>query len=72
LKKDLDNSRTRSYFMARGENVADVSAISASVILNNELFAIAVAGPGPRIDCQENVIARHLLTCRNRLRKSFD
>jgi IclR family transcriptional regulator, acetate operon repressor len=71
FEKDLDIGRTRGYFMTRGENVADVSAISASVILNNELFAIAVAGPGPRIDCEESVIAQNLLKCRDRLRKSF-
>jgi DNA-binding IclR family transcriptional regulator len=71
LEKDLDISRARGYFMTRGENVADVSAISASVILNNELFAIAVAGPGPRIDSQESSISQSLLKSRDRLKKSF-
>lgn len=71
LEKDLDISRSRGYFMTRGENVADVSAVSASLILNNELFAIAVAGPGPRIDSQEIAISKSLLKSRDRLKKGF-
>jgi hypothetical protein len=35
------------------------------------LFAIAVAGPGPRIDSQESSISQSLLKSRDRLKKSF-
>lgn len=71
IEKDLERGRTRGYFMTRGENVADVSAISVPAILNNELFAIAVAGPGPRIDLQEAVISQKLMKVCDRLKNNF-
>ena len=51
LVVDLAVSAERGYFMTRGENVADVTAIAVPVRVNNELLGLAVAvrrihGPG--------------------------
>lgn len=37
--------RARGWYVTRGENVADVMAVAPPVAINDEMFAIAVAGP---------------------------
>lgn len=54
LARELEESNRRGWFMTRGENIADVHAISAVVNLYGQSFAICVAGPhhrfGPQLD----------------------
>ena len=49
LLADLDRCATRGVAETRGENVPDVMAIARPVRLDDDLYAIAVAGPMPRM-----------------------
>ncbi|HUJ00014.1 MAG TPA: IclR family transcriptional regulator [Usitatibacter sp.] len=50
LKRNLQESRDRGYYMTRGENVADVMAIAAPVNAGSAQLAIAIAGPLHRME----------------------
>jgi IclR family transcriptional regulator, acetate operon repressor len=60
LMDNLREGKKRGYFMTRGENVPDVSAIAVPLSINDELFGLAVAGPGHRIDARFDEILREL------------
>ncbi|MDP6174193.1 MAG: hypothetical protein QGF09_08520, partial [Rhodospirillales bacterium] len=47
--KDIAAGRDLGYFVTRGENVADVMAVAANLVLNGEPYGIAVAGPIQRM-----------------------
>jgi IclR family transcriptional regulator, acetate operon repressor len=49
LEADLATGRGRGWYVTQGENVADVMALAAPVVLNEETFAVAVAGPMHRM-----------------------
>ena len=59
----------RGYFMTRGENVADVTAISVPLRVNNELLGLAVAGPSHRMDAQLDKQVQRLVDAQRRMRK---
>lgn len=61
LKRDLGESRDRGYFVTRGENVADVMAIAATLRGGSGLFGVAVAGPMHRMEAAERSHAARLL-----------
>ena len=50
LLEDIARSRKRGYYVTRGENVADVWAVAASLVINGETLAVAVAGPRHRME----------------------
>jgi len=50
LFADIVDSRKRGFFVTRGENVADVWAVSAFVPLRTETIGVAVAGPASRME----------------------
>jgi len=50
LGDDIAASRKRGYFVSRGENVADVWAVSAFLNVHSETLAIAIAGPRHRME----------------------
>lgn len=50
LVADILESRRRGYFLTRGENVADVWAVSAFLSVNSETLAVAIAGPRHRME----------------------
>jgi len=50
LLAEVKTGRTRGYFVTRGENVTDVTAVAAIVRLHGEPFGIAVAGPTHRME----------------------
>ena len=50
LVADILESRRRGYFLTRGENVADVWAVSAFLTINSETLAVAIAGPRHRME----------------------
>jgi len=54
LKRDLQESRTRGYYMTRGENVADVMAVAAPVGGGSVPIAVAIAGPLHRMQSREH------------------
>lgn len=57
LIADLDEGRRRGFFVTRGENVPDVTALAVPVLLNNELFGLAVAGPSHRVDANFEAVS---------------
>ena len=62
LMADLARSRKLGYYVTRGENVADVWAIAASLAVNAETLAVAIAGPRHRMekslpDCAHLLVA---------------
>ncbi len=56
LKANLQQGKKRGYFVTRGENVADVTAVAGSFSLDGEVFGIAIAGPLHRM---EPMLGRH-------------
>jgi DNA-binding IclR family transcriptional regulator len=52
LHADLKAGRSCGYFITRGENVADVMAISIAQLIADEPYGIAVAGPVARIEAR--------------------
>jgi len=60
LKRDIEESRARGYYLTRGENVADVMAIAAPLGDASGVFGIAIAGPLHRMEAAERTHATHL------------
>lgn len=52
LMDNLEQGIKLGYFVTRGENVPDVTAVSAPVSVNNQLYGLAVAGPSHRVDAR--------------------
>jgi IclR family transcriptional regulator, acetate operon repressor len=62
LIRDILDSHLRGYFVTRGENVADVWAVSAFLTVHSETLAVAIAGPRHRmerniIECAQLLVA---------------
>lgn len=57
LVQEIQKSKKQGYFKTCGENVSDVWAISASIVVGSDVFAMAVAGPKNRM---ENFPDEHL------------
>jgi IclR family acetate operon transcriptional repressor len=53
--------RRQGYFTTRGENVADVMAISVTAVLNGEPYGIAIAGPLHRMIGEVDAYAAMLI-----------
>ncbi|HYG42295.1 MAG TPA: IclR family transcriptional regulator [Bordetella sp.] len=72
LVADIQQGRRLGYFQTRGESVDDVWAVAASLVLNKETFAIAVAGPKHRMEAAVAECARLLVAaCSSILRQSL-
>jgi DNA-binding IclR family transcriptional regulator len=67
LLADIETGRAQDYFVTRGENVADVTAMALPVAINNELYGLAVAGPSHRMDSHEAQVGAALIASRNLL-----
>ena len=50
LLADLAAGREAGCFTTRGENVPDVTAFALPLAVNNQVYGLAVAGPGHRMD----------------------
>lgn len=61
LTTDLTASRKRGYYVTRGENVADVTAVAIPMLLRDERLGIAVAGPSHRMARREAEIGSLLI-----------
>lgn len=70
LEADLAAGRVRGWWVSRGETVVDVMAVATSLEVNDETFAIAVAGPVHRMDLDVERHAAALLAARRRVEKS--
>jgi IclR family transcriptional regulator, acetate operon repressor len=62
LIHDILDSRRRGYFVTRGENVPDVWAVSAFLLVNSETLSVAIAGPRHRMENNVSECAQLLLT----------
>lgn len=60
LLDELDEAAAAGFTTTRGENVADVMAIAMPLRLDGSDYAIAVAGPMPRMQVQAADHRRHL------------
>jgi DNA-binding IclR family transcriptional regulator len=67
LLDDLAAGQRAGYFVTRGENVADVTALAVPLAINDDLFALAVAGPSHRVDARLQALAAGLVGVRHRL-----
>lgn len=65
LADDIRHGREMGFFVTRGENVADVMAVSTTVTLNDEPYGIAVAGPVHRMEPLVGDYGAQLLETRN-------
>lgn len=70
LTADLAAGHARGWYVTRGENVPDVMAVAVPVTLNDEVFAIAVAGPMHRMAPRADRHGALLIEARRGLEKS--
>lgn len=49
LIADVQRARRRGYFMTRGENVPDVTAVARTMVIESETLGVCVAGPTHRM-----------------------
>lgn len=61
LLRDVERSVKRGRFVTRGENVADVMAVAAPVVVGGETYAIVVAGPIHRMEPRLDAHAKRLI-----------
>jgi IclR family acetate operon transcriptional repressor len=52
LERDLAKSARRGWYMTRGEFLPGVTAVATPITLNDELYAIVIAGPSVRVGRQ--------------------
>lgn len=67
LLANLAEGRQRGYHMAMGENVEDVMALAVTVLVADEPYAIAIAGPIQRMAEMRDKHSRRLLDASKRL-----
>lgn len=67
LIENLTESGKAGYYVTRGENVADVTAIAVPVTINNDLCGIAVAGPSHRMETNFDQCLQALRQAQGRL-----
>lgn len=70
LLADLAAARARGWYVMRSENVPDVMAVAIPVTVNDEVFAIAVAGPMHRMAPRADRHGALLLEAQRGLEKS--
>ena len=50
LAQEIDEGRKRGFFVARGEQAEDLTAVAVPVMRHGEALGVALAGPASRID----------------------
>ena len=70
LEADLDRSRNRGWFVARGEKDPDLCAVAVPVPLNGQVFAIAIGGPFQRVITEVDRHAEALMKIASTLLKA--
>jgi DNA-binding IclR family transcriptional regulator len=71
LLADITAGRQRGYFVTRGENVPDVTALAVVIAINNEFYGLAVAGPTHRMDVRETDIHAALAAARDAIARGL-
>jgi len=62
LLAELERGRKLGYFVTRGENVADVTAVATILHIHGEPYGIAIAGPSARLDTGLETVSAKLLS----------
>lgn len=70
LAADIRNSRKRGYFVTRGEYSAGGMGVAAAFTLASESFAVAVAGPLPRMKTKLAVVGRAVVDAADSLSRA--
>ena len=64
LRKDIDLSKKRRWFLNRGESLNGVTTISATLKWNSSIYIVTVAGPSSRLDQKlQNTVDLLIQTC---------
>ncbi len=71
LARDLEASRRRGWFMTRGENVEDVTALAVALSIRDEVFGMAVAGPSHRMEKRVDELAEQIVAAGRRIEEDF-
>lgn len=71
LRRDLEQSRRRGWFMTRGENVDDVTALAVALAIRDETFGLAVAGPSHRMEKRVDELASQLVAAGRQIEEDF-
>ena len=71
LRKDLEQSRDRGFYMTRGENGSEVLAMAAPVRIGGEIYGVVVAGPIGRMESKQTEIEDALTTACTRISGDF-
>ena len=50
LEADLEQGRSRGWYVTHGETVADLMAVAVPVAMNGETYSVALAGPVQRME----------------------
>ena len=58
LQADLRRSNRRGYFVTRGENVPDVTAVARTMAVETDMVGVCVAGPTHRMKPKVRAIGR--------------
>ena len=61
LIADIERSRERGFFVTRGENVPDVTAVAVPLRINEQWIGIAIAGPSHRMTSRIDELGRELV-----------
>jgi len=67
LLRDIATGHTRGFYVTRGENVAEVMAISVARSVGDEPYGVAIAGPIARLDAKLKPLVAALLRARKAL-----
>lgn len=71
LRRDLEQSFARGYYLTRGENVSEVLAMAAPVHIGGETYGVAVAGPIARMESKQVKIEDALIAACARIGGDF-
>lgn len=71
LGRDLELGRRRGWFMTRGENVEDVTALAVALSIRDEVFGLAVAGPSHRMEKRVDELSQQLVAAGRRIEEDF-
>jgi len=69
LEADLEQGRSRGWYVTHGETVADLMAVAVPVAMNGETYSVALAGPVHRMESALKRCAKLLAELRTTLER---
>jgi DNA-binding IclR family transcriptional regulator len=67
LMREIAQGRERGFFVARGEQAEDLTAVAVPVLRHDEVLGLSLAGPASRIDPLAERLGAHLLRVKREL-----